>query len=204
MVEKSEWVKITDEDPDHSSWYIERFRTKAAAGEDLAGEARLVHAMAPRNAKILDAGCGPGRTGGFLADLGHMVTGVDVDPILIAAAEEDHPGPMWLVRDLAELDLAADGIEAEFDVIVSAGNVMAFLAESTRREVLSRLGAHLAEDGRLVVGFGSAREYDFSDFFVDVEKAGLTVDLKLSTWDLRPFTDGSDFLVAVLRRPGIN
>jgi chemotaxis methyl-accepting protein methylase len=107
---------------------------------------------------------------------------------------------MWLVRDLAELDLAADGIEADFDIIVSAGNVMAFLAESTRREVLSRLGAHLAADGRLVVGFGSAREYDFSDFFTDVENAGLTVDLKLSTWDLRPFNVDSGFLVAILRR----
>jgi SAM-dependent methyltransferase len=199
MVERSEWVKITDENPEHSSWYIERFRSKAAAGEDLAGEARLVDAMAPRNAKILDAGCGPGRTGAFLADLGHTVTGIDVDPVLIAAAEEDHPGPTWLVRDLAELDLAADGIEAEFDVIVSAGNVMAFLAESTRREVLSRLGAHLAEDGRIVVGFGSAREYDFADFFADVENAGLTVDLKLSTWDLRPFAHDSDFLVAILK-----
>jgi SAM-dependent methyltransferase len=156
--------------------------------------------MVPKGSRILDAGCGPGRTGGFLADLGHMVTGVDVDPILIAAAEEDHPGPTWLVRDLAELDLAADGIEAEFDIIVSAGNVMAFLAETTRREVLSRLGAHLAEDGRIVVGFGSAREYDFSDFFTDVENAGLTVDLKLSTWDLRPFNANSEFLVAILRR----
>ena len=200
MVEKSEWVKITDENPEHSSWYIERFRAKAAAGEDLSGEARMINAMVPKGSRILDAGCGPGRTGGFLADLGHMVTGVDVDPILIAAAEEDHPGPTWLVRDLAELDLAADGIEAEFDIIVSAGNVMAFLAESTRREVLSRLGAHLAEDGRIVVGFGSAREYDFSDFFTDVENAGLTVDLKLSTWDLRPFNANSEFLVAILRR----
>ena len=200
MVEKSEWVKITDENPEHSSWYIERFRAKAVAGEDLSGEARMINAMVPKGSRILDAGCGPGRTGGFLADLGHMVTGVDVDPILIAAAEEDHPGPTWLVRDLAELDLAADGIEAEFDIIVSAGNVMAFLAESTRREVLSRLGAHLAEDGRIVVGFGSAREYDFSDFFTDVENAGLTVDLKLSTWDLRPFKANSEFLVAILRR----
>jgi SAM-dependent methyltransferase len=200
MVEKSEWVKITDENPEHSSWYIERFRAKAAAGEDLSGEARMINAMVPKGSRILDAGCGPGRTGGFLADLGHMVTGVDVDPILIAAAGEDHPGPMWLVRDLAELDLAADGIEANFDIIVSAGNVMAFLAASTRREVLSRLGAHLAEDGRLVVGFGSAREYDFADFFTDVDKAGLTADLKLSTWDLRPFNADSEFLVAILRR----
>ena len=54
--------------------------------------------------------------------------GVDVDPVLIAAAEEDHPGPTFLVGDLAELDLPARGVEADFDVIVSAGNVMGFLA----------------------------------------------------------------------------
>jgi len=200
MVEKSEWVKITDENPDHSSWYIERFRSKAADGEDLGGEARLVHAMAPRNARILDAGCGPGRTGAVLADLGHEVVGVDVDPILIAAAEKDHPGPIWLVGDLAELDLPAQGFDQKFDVIVSAGNVMAFLAESTRSLVLSRLGEHLADGGRIVVGFGSAREYAFSDFFDDVESAGLLVDQKLSTWDLRPFGADSEFLVAILRR----
>jgi hypothetical protein len=41
---------------------------------------------------------------------------------------EDHPGPVWLARDLAVLDLPADGIEQPFDVIVSAGNVMTFLA----------------------------------------------------------------------------
>jgi len=200
MIEKSEWVKITDENPDHSSWYIERFRSKAADGEDLSGEARFVHAMAPRSARILDAGCGPGRTGSVLADLGHEVVGVDVDPILIAAAEQDHPGPTWLVGDLAELDLAARGFDHKFDVIVSAGNVMAFLAASTRSLVLSRLGEHLADGGRIVVGFGSAREYAFADFFDDVESAGLVVDQKLSTWDIRPFDADSDFLIAILRR----
>jgi SAM-dependent methyltransferase len=200
MVEKSEWIKITEENPDHSSWYIERFRSKAAAGEDLGGEARLVHAMAPRNAHILDAGCGPGRTGAVLADLGHDVIGVDVDPVLIDAAQQDHPGSTWLVGDLAELDLKSRGFSAKFDVIVAAGNVMAFLAESTRAMVLSRLGVHLADNGRIVVGFGSAREYAFADFFNDVDIAGLLVDQKLSTWDLRPFAPDSDFLVAILRR----
>jgi len=200
MVEKSEWIKITEENPDHSSWYIERFRAKAAAGEDLGGEARTVHAMAPPNARILDAGCGPGRIGAVLADLGHEVVGVDVDPVLIAAAQDDHPGPTWLVGDLAELDLPSRGFPEKFDVIVAAGNVMAFLAESTRSLVLSRLGAHLTDDGRIVVGFGSAREYKFDEFFKDIETAGLVVDQKLSTWDLRPFDSDSDFLVAILRR----
>jgi SAM-dependent methyltransferase len=121
------WIARIEEDPDHSNRYVERFRTMAADGVDLHGEARFIDAMVARGARILDAGCGPGRVGGRLAELGHDVVGVDLDPVLIAAAEHDHPGPTWLVGDLAELDLHARGVEAGFDAAVCAGNVMGFL-----------------------------------------------------------------------------
>lgn len=199
MVEQSIWMQKVAADPGHSQWYIERFRSMARAGEDLAGEARFVDAMAPRGARILDAGCGPGRLGGYLAAAGHRVVGVDVDPALIEAAEHDHPGPRWLVGDLAELDLPARGITEPFDVIVSAGNVMTFLAPSTRARVLGRLRAHLAGDGRAVIGFGAGRDYRFVEFLDDAAGAGFATDVLLSTWDLRPFTDDSEFLVALLR-----
>lgn len=202
MVEQSLWMRKVAADPGHSDWYIERFRAMARAGADLDGEARFVDAMAPRGARILDAGCGPGRLGGYLAAAGHRVVGVDVDPVLIRAAEQDHPGPRWLVGDLAELDLPARGdadLAEPFDVIVSAGNVMTFLAPSTRVRVLGRLRAHLAGDGRAAIGFGAGRDYPFAAFLDDAAAAGLTPELLLATWDLRPFTDDSDFLVAVLR-----
>lgn len=200
MVEPSGWDKMIAENPDHSSWYIERFRTMAAEGNDLAGEARFVDAMVERGARILDAGCGPGRVGAFLSAAGHHVVGVDGDPALIDAATQDHPGPTWLVGDLAELDLPARGIEAAFDAIVCAGNVMTFLAPSTRREVLRRLGAHLGPGGRIAVGFGAGRGYEFAEFRDDVTAAGLTVDLELSAWDIRPLLDDTGFLVAILSR----
>lgn len=201
MVEESKWVAITRSEPEHSVRYAQRFRDMEAEGKDLGGEARFIDAMVARNSRILDAGCGPGRVGAFLHDCGHDVVGVDVDPVLIDAAEKDHPGPQWLVGDLAELDLASRGIGEKFGAIVAAGNVMAFLAPSTRRLVLSRLGGHLADDGRLVIGFGVGRDYDFSDFRSDVSAARLHIDLQLSTWDLQPFTDESDFLVAIISKP---
>lgn len=194
------WEEITSADPSHSTWYIERFREMAKQGLDTAGEARLIDAMVGRGARVLDAGCGPGRLGGYLHRAGHDVVGVDVDPVLIAAAEEDHPGPRWLVGDLAELDLPARGVAAGFEAIVCAGNVMTFVAPSTRGAVLAGFGRHLAENGRVVIGFGAGRDYEFAEFFADAEGAGLAVDLRLSTWDLRPFTEDSEFLVAVLSR----
>jgi SAM-dependent methyltransferase len=196
MPEQSRWVDITQANPDHSAWYLNRFVDMAAEGRDLHGEARLIDAMSARAASILDAGCGPGRVGGELARLGHKVVGFDVDPVLIAEAARQFPDSTWRVGDLAEMDL-----EGRFDTIVCAGNVMTFLAVSTRQEVLKRLGHHLADEGRLVIGFGMDRGYEVEDFWDDAKAAGLEVDLKLGTWDLKPFTKDSDFLVAVLIRP---
>jgi hypothetical protein len=31
------WIELTERNPDHSSWYVERFRSMAAAGDDLGG-----------------------------------------------------------------------------------------------------------------------------------------------------------------------
>ncbi len=199
MTEPSTWTRMTQEDPHHSAAYIQRFRNLAEQGMDLVGEARLVDAMLPRGSRVLDAGCGPGRTGGHLHEVGHVVVGVDVDPVLIDAAEQDHPGPTWLVGDLAELDLPSRGIAEPFDAIVCAGNVMTFLAPSTRVRVLERLRAHVADIERAAIGFGAGRGYPFDEFLADAATAGWSPDLLLSTWDLRPFRGDSDFLVAILR-----
>jgi SAM-dependent methyltransferase len=193
------WTRITQENPEHSAAYIQRFKDLAAAGHDLVGEARLVDAMLPRSSRVLDAGSGTGRIAAHLAAAGHDVVGVDGDPVLVAAAAEEHPGPRFVVGDLAELDLPARGIAEPFDVIVSAGNVVTFLAESTRVEVLRRLRRHVREDGRAAIGFGAGRGYEFDDFLADAAAAGWTPDLLLSTWDLRPFAPDADFLVALLR-----
>lgn len=198
MSNLTRWV--TDHDESHSRWYIERFRRMAAEGADLAGEARLVDALVERGARILDAGCGPGRVGAELAARGHQVVGVDVDPELIAAAATDHPGPRWLVADLAELDLVAFGEVAPFDAAVIAGNVMAFVAPGTEPDVLDRVARHIRVDGVVVVGFGLDRGYPLTDLDVHADAAGLDREHRFATWDLRPFDHDATFAVTVFRR----
>lgn len=191
---------MTDTKPGHSEWYVERFRKMAAEGQDLGGEARLIDAMLPPGARVLDAGCGPGRLGAVLHERGHTVVGVDADPVLIAAAEEDHPGPRWLVADLAELDLAAMGDTEPFAGAVLAGNVMVFLAAGTEAEVLRRVAAHVVDDGFVVTGFHTNRELTLDAFDGAVTEAGLRLEHRFATWDLRAWHEEADFAVSVLRK----
>jgi len=191
---------VTDHDSGHSRWYIDRFRTMAAEGADLAGEARLLDAIVARGARILDAGCGSGRVGAELAARGHTVVGVDADPELIAAAQLDHPGPTWLVADLAELDLTAMGEPTPFDAAILAGNVMAFVAPDTETQVLTQVTEHVRPDGVVVVGFGLDRGYALTDFDVHSAAAGLELEHRFATWDLRPLGADPTFAVSVFRR----
>ena len=192
-----QWQQIISRDPGHSTRYVERFKLLAAQGQDLYGEARLVDALVGRGSAILDAGCGPGRHAGYLHAAGHRVVGVDVDPVLIAAATADAPGPRYLVADLAGFDLPEDWPQP-FDAILCAGNVMTFLHPDTRVPALAGMAARLAEGGRAVVGFGAGRGYGFEDFVADAASAGLAMEQRFATWDLRPFTPDASFQVAVL------
>jgi predicted TPR repeat methyltransferase len=173
----------------------------AAQGADLAGEARLVDALVPVRSRLLDAGCGPGRVGAELHARGHTVVGVDIDPVLIAAAQEDHPGPTWLVADLATLDLTARPDHEPFDGAVIAGNVMPYLAPGTGARVLTAVARHLHPDAPIAVGFGLDRGYTLDAFDADAQLAGLHLENRFATWDLREWTAHSPFAVTVLRTP---
>jgi len=196
MTGRTRWE--TETKPGHSEWYVDRFRRLAAEGQDLAGEARLIDAMLPPHGRVLDGGCGPGRVGAVLHERGHTVVGVDADPVLIEAAVADHPGPRWLVADLAELDL---GDEEPFDGAVLAGNVMVFLAPATEADVLRRVAAHVKPAGFVVTGFHVDRELSLGAFDAAVAAAGLRLEHRFATWDLRAWHDDADFAVSVLRLP---
>lgn len=190
------------DDAEHSRWYVDRFRGLAAGGEDVQGESRLVDVLAPRNARLLDAGCGPGRHGGHLSRLGHRVVGVDIDPVLVAAAREDHPDATWLVADLVSLDLPAVGEGDPFDGVLLAGNVMDFVPAPFRAEALRRVAAHVRPGGFVLLGCRTVRGFTPQELDAVAPAAGLRLEHRFSTWDLAPWEAGADFCVSVLRRAG--
>lgn len=198
VVRQTRWV--TDTEKGRSAWLIDYFRRMAAEGRDLAGEARLLDAIIAPGSSVLDAGCGTGRVGAALAARGHPVFGVDADPVLIEAARTDFPELEWVVGDLTELDLASDGERKMFDSAILAGNVMPYLAPDTEVAVLRQVAAHVRAGGPIVVGFGADLGYRVADFDKHVVEAGLRVETRFATWDLRPWQADSDFSVSVLRR----
>ncbi|MGO2053503.1 MAG: class I SAM-dependent methyltransferase [Glutamicibacter sp.] len=197
--EENVWLAAVRANPDHAQNYAQRWRKIVAEGNDIFGEARTIDAMAERGSRILDAGCGTGRIGGWLAERGHQVVGVDLDEHLISVAREDYPAAQWHAGNLATFTLDDEsGAAQEFDLIVCAGNVLTFLARTERLPALQRLRGHLAPEGRLVVGFGSGRGYDFAEFEADAAQAGLELQQRYSSWNMHRAAD--DFLVAVLGR----
>ena len=201
MSEETLWEKQARSNPKQAQDYIERFAQLRAEGADLHGEARFIDALVPRAARILDAGCGTGRVGGELAARSHLVTGVDLDPELLAQASLDFPGCRWERGDLATLRLCDAGGHPElFDVVFAAGNVLAFVSPGSTGAVLASLAAQLAPGGRLVTGFSLLKGYSKEEFERDVAAAGLEFTARFAGWEMRPLGPDSDFMVALMHR----
>ncbi len=189
--------------------YGAHFARLIAEGADIEGEARLADVLVQRGGWILDAGSGMGRVGGALVARGHRVVGVDFDPEILNQSRRTFPDLPLVDSRLDELTsgkLTTAGHPAAYDLIVCVGNVMILLAPDTERTVLATLAGLLAPDGRMLVGFaltgapaGASREYPADEFVTDAAAAGLAVESRFATYDLRPFTDQSTYAVHVLR-----
>lgn len=206
------WAEVTDRNPEHSKNYIARWESFEKEGRDINGEARLIDALASDGARILDAGAGTGRLGGYLAarytsdntggpestgGTGRAlhISGVDIDPVLVNYARSRYPDAEWHIGDLSK---DAEVPTGPFDIIVSAGNVLAFIPDPAHRDALGVLRRRLAPGGRLIVGFGLNRGRSREQFIAAAHAEALHIEQEFSSWDLRPAEPDAGFLVAVL------
>ena len=112
----------------HTQWYVERFRALAAEA-DLAGEARLVDAMLPRAARVLDAGCGTGRVGAELHARGPARSWASTSTRRSSTSPiSNHPAPAGWSPTWQSSDLAAMGRPSRSTLTIMSSNVMVFIA----------------------------------------------------------------------------
>lgn len=192
-----------------SGGYTERFLGLIAEGADIEGEARLADALVPRAARILDAGSGMGRIGAALQRRGHRVVGVEKDPELVQLSRRQYPELAVVESDILALSptlLEEADAPAAYDLIVLVGNVIVLAAPDTEARLLRTLVALLAPGGRILVGFhpvdGPAHveeDYPFEAFARDVDAAGLRVEARFGSYELRPADES--YVVAVLSPP---
>lgn len=169
------------------------YKYRAAAGEDVHGEANFVQQFAPTS--VLDAGCGTGRVGRELARRGVDVVGVDVDPEMLTTARTKGPAIAWHLADLATVDLSRS-----FDAVVMAGNVMIFLTPGTESAVVANMARHLRAGGLLIAGFAlEPNRLTIQRYDELAASARLMLVERWSTWDRDPWDAGSDYSVSVHR-----
>jgi len=187
---------------DYAQTYAARFRAMAERGEDIHGEAAFVTALLDPPARVLDAGCGTGRIGVRLHELGYAVVGVDVDDTMLDVARAEAPDLDWRQADLASFDLGE-----RFDLVLLAGNIVPLLEPGTLASVAARLAAHVAPGGRVVCGFGLDAAHlppgcpvtPLADFDDAMTAAGLSLESRWSGWDRVPFDPSAGYVVAVHR-----
>ncbi len=171
--------------------YDAPYAARAAAGENIHGEADLVESFGPQT--VLDAGCGTGRVGIELARRGCTVVGVDIDPKMLATARSKAPDLEWHQADLATVDLGR-----QFDVVLMAGNVMIFLAPGSEGAVLQNMARHLTPGGTLIAGFQLSLGYlTLDDYDRLAEEAGLVRTARYATWDRAPWHGLRTYAVSV-------
>ncbi|HVD01768.1 MAG TPA: DUF309 domain-containing protein [Candidatus Dormibacteraeota bacterium] len=167
---------------------------RAAAGEDVHGEARFVHSLGPPRS-VLDAGCGTGRIARELARNGVEVVGVDIDPEMLEEAARRAPGLEWHRHDVALVDLGRT-----FACVLMAGNVLLFVERGRELAVVANLARHLEPGGLLVAGFAvKPGELSVADYDLLCAANGLEPLERWATWQRDPFTRASDFVVTVHR-----
>jgi SAM-dependent methyltransferase len=189
--EANRWLQTRTRSGDD---YDATYERRAAAGENVHGEADFVQSFSP--ASVLDAGCGTGRVGRELARRGLDVVGVDIDADMLATAQRKAPDVPWHHDDLRDIDLSR-----RFDAIVMAGNVMIFLAPGTEANVVANMAKHLNEGGILIAGFQLQQgRLSLARYDAFANAAGLRLLERWATWDREPWVASADYAVSVHRK----
>lgn len=117
----------------------------------------LLGALPPSPASILDLGCGTGSLSVLLAEMGHVVTGIDLSPRMIVKAREK-ARCHGVQIDLQVGDAASPRVSRTFDVVLTRHLLWALpepgAAVGCWMDLLTRNGRLVLIEGRWHTGAG--------------------------------------------------
>ena len=120
------------------------------SGKDYDAESAMltsqISAAVPTAEALLDVACG---TGGHLVHLKHHfeVTGIDLDPTMLAEAHRRLPGV-----DLIEADMRTFDLGRQFDAVVCLFSSVGYLPDrGALEEAIANMARHLSPGGVLIV-----------------------------------------------------
>lgn len=168
----------------------------------------------PRDARILDAGCGPGSLVRYIKDKEYQCEGIDLSEEMLAVAHERVPEGEFTLMDMRHLQYADDtfdGLAAVYSLIhIPSAEVPSVLTEFNR--VLKKHGllliiAQQGEPDHIVREPLKEDEKTFVNFFTMekllrlLHEAGFTVVLqeKKETHDAGAFTKSNTVIYAIAR-----
>ena len=190
--------------------YDAPYEAREAAGFDVHGEANLIEKLLRSKLnqtatvppyRVLDAGCGTGRLAIELAKRGIETVGVDLDEVMLSQARKKAPHLDWRLSDLSRVELDAD-----FDAIVLAGNVMLYVTPGTEAATVANMGRHLKRGGLLVAAFELSPP-TWSRLTLEVYEqvaasAGMVSVARWSTWGQAAWHKGDEYVVVLHTKSG--
>ncbi|OPX87684.1 MAG: Cypemycin methyltransferase [Pelotomaculum sp. PtaB.Bin104] len=105
--------------------------------------------MLPRNAKILDLGCGPGLYAEQFAELGHRVIGIDINRNSIAYASENAKNKNLKIEYINESYFEIT-LNEQFDAVIMIYCDMGTHSNEDRDKILRQIRKYLKPNGRLI------------------------------------------------------
>ncbi|WP_313811480.1 class I SAM-dependent methyltransferase [Glutamicibacter sp.] len=180
--------------------YTRKMLKLAQVGVDLEVDVRFVDMLTPRQARILDIGCGIGSAVAGLRARGHQAFGIDPIPELFQAATALHE-PHWFRQmdagSLDKSDLIATGLPATFDALMATGNVPEFLTPLEIEQVFTFARERLSTIGSLVIGTTTHGKHGPNFLDQTARRSGMQLQQRFADWHLNPFVDGTPWSVSV-------
>jgi len=111
-------------------------------------EEKLFHEHLSNPQRILDIGCGTGRTTTYLNLMGHHVTGIDIAKLMIEKARSIHPDIDYRVMDATNLEFEDRSFDA---ALFSFNGLDCLYPVSKRTEALKEVHRVLRNGGVFII-----------------------------------------------------